>query len=171
MIKIFTFARVAFSFVVEDIWIPSHSPARLENDHKNHDHHHHHDHHHDHHHCLGEFLDDFFLSNLERLLSESEPASEVCSHGLEMKLLELSSLWELSEKAIQIMMMQTILVKNDNGQDQGDRMKGKWAQIGRFWYWCWNHVKEETWLEKARENNIELVRWRWWWSWGWWWWW
>ena len=25
----FTFARVAFSFVVEDIWIPSHSPARL----------------------------------------------------------------------------------------------------------------------------------------------
>ena len=33
-----------------------------------------------------------FLSNLERLLSESEPASEVCSHGLEMKLLELSSL-------------------------------------------------------------------------------
>merc|ERR1719242_2356812 len=47
MIKIFTFARVAFSFVVEDIWIPSHSPARL-----------------------------------ERLLSESEPASEVCSQGL-----------------------------------------------------------------------------------------
>ena len=82
MIKIFTFARVAFSFVVEDIWIPSHSPARLENYHKNHDRHH----------GLGEFHDDFLLSNLERLLSESEPASEVCSHGLEMKLLELSSL-------------------------------------------------------------------------------
>ena len=29
MTMTFTFARVAFSFVVEDIWIPSHSPARL----------------------------------------------------------------------------------------------------------------------------------------------
>ena len=29
MMMIFTFARVAFSFVVEEIWIPSHSPARL----------------------------------------------------------------------------------------------------------------------------------------------